>query len=170
MGNAETCKNRSHNTLKLFLTNTRSVKGKITELNVLTIDYDIICLTETHIDQNIAIRSIIETPGFNFFRCDRNVNGGGVLVATRNQVRASEVKLDTLGEEMVIIRLPSGFAVCCYYRAHASLKNVDKVNNVCSAFAISKTTNSNHKVILLGDMTLPGINWTTSLIKKWSLT
>ena len=154
MGNTETCKTRSHNTLKLFLANTRSVKGKIAELNALTIDYDI-CLTETHIDQNVASRCIIDTPGFDFFRCDRNVNGGGVLVATRNQVRASEVKLDTFGEEMVIIRLPTNLAVCCNYRPHVSLKNADKVSNV---LRLLYQRHPNHKVILLEDMNLQGID------------
>ena len=129
MGNTVTCKTRSHNTLKLFLANTRSAEGRIAEINALTIDYDIICLTETHIDQNVASRCIIDTPGFDFFRCDRNVNGGGVLVATKNQVRASDVKLNTFGEEMVIIRLPSNFAICCYYRPHVSLNNFDKASN-----------------------------------------
>ena len=118
---------------------------------------------QKHIDQSVASRCIIETPGFDFFRCDRNVNGGGVLVATKNQVRASDVKLDTFGEEMVIIRLPSNFAICCYYRPHDSLKNFDKVNNALHSLY---QRHLNHKVILLGDMNLPGIDWTTSLIKN----
>ena len=58
MGESETCTAGAQqlNQLSLFLANTRSAKGKttdITTLTALTTDFDIICLTETHLDQTI---------------------------------------------------------------------------------------------------------------------
>ena len=67
--------------LTFFLTNTRSAKGKCTELTTLNHGYNIICLTETYLDNSIESQCILENPDFDFFRRDRNIHGGGVLIA-----------------------------------------------------------------------------------------
>ena len=59
--------------IKMLYTNCRSAKGKATELSALTSSYDLICLTETHVDKTITNRSIINRDDLVFFRKDRNI-------------------------------------------------------------------------------------------------
>jgi len=67
--------------IRLLCTNCRSAKGKRTELSSLTTDYDIIGLTETHLDDSINSRFIISRSDLTFARKDRNRYGGGVMIA-----------------------------------------------------------------------------------------
>ena len=65
----------SNGMLEVFLSNTRSVKGKTTELQFLTTDSDIICLTEMHLDDTIPSGSILPIENRTVFRRDRNIYG-----------------------------------------------------------------------------------------------
>jgi len=67
--------------LKVFLANTRSVKGKTTELKFLTTNSDIVCLTETHLDDTILNSSLLPIKNKTVFCRDRNICGGGVMMA-----------------------------------------------------------------------------------------
>jgi hypothetical protein len=51
---------------------------------------DIICGTETWIDNSIKDSQIFP-PGYNIYRNDRNLNGGGVLLAVRGNLISSPV-------------------------------------------------------------------------------
>ena len=84
----------AYNRLKLFSANCKSAKGKSTELTTITIDYDVICLTESHVDDKIPSRTIISHDNF---RKDQNIYGGGVLVAVNSSIAAREIKLQTCG-------------------------------------------------------------------------
>ena len=53
---------------KLFSANCRSAKGKSTKLTTMTIDHDVICLTESHVDDTIPSRTIISCDNLVFFR------------------------------------------------------------------------------------------------------
>ena len=146
----------------MFLANARSVKGKTAELTAMTKDYDIICITETHLDPNINSNCVIETPGLYFFRCDRNSHGGGVLIATKHSLQANKPDIDTLSEEMVIVELPPDTILCCYYRPHVSQQNISVINSILSSILHKYP---NHKLILLGDMNFPGIDWNAGLVR-----
>ena len=80
----------AYNRLKLFSANCRSAQGKSTELTTMTIDYDVICLTESHVDDTIPSRTIISRDNF---RKDQNIYCGGVLVAVYNSIAAREITL-----------------------------------------------------------------------------
>ena len=87
----------AYNRLKLFSANCRSAKGKSTELTTMTIDHDVICLAESHVDDTIPSRTIIRRDNLVLFRIDRNIYGGGVLVAVNSSIAAREIKLQTCG-------------------------------------------------------------------------
>jgi hypothetical protein len=72
--------------------NFQSIKTKQGQLyNVLdSIKPDIIFGTENWIDNSIKDSQIF-TPGYNIYRNDRNVNGGGVLLAVRDNLISSPV-------------------------------------------------------------------------------
>ena len=147
--------------LNLFYTNCRSAKGKSTELSALTINQDIICLTETHIDDTIASRSIINRDDLVFFRKDRNINGGGVLIGVYNLLHPKEIKLESCESEALYVRVDGCIIVCCYYRPH---QNID-ITNFTESFHRITTMYPKDLFILLGDMNFPGFNWLKNTIK-----
>ena len=85
-------KSNTGSTLRIVNVNFQSIKTKQGQLyNMLdSIKPDIICGTETWIDNSIKDSQIF-TPGYNIYRNDRNVNGGGVLLAVRDNLISSPV-------------------------------------------------------------------------------
>ena len=74
--------------LSIYHVNTRSILNKITLLQTLYENVEILCCSETWLDNRVLDR-IIEIPGKTVFRCDRHVNvndymkrvfGGGVCI------------------------------------------------------------------------------------------
>ena len=109
--------------LNLFLANTRSIKGKTTELQFLTTDFDIICLTETHLDETIANSSILSTATRTVLRRDRSIHGGGVLIAVSDALQPKVIDLSMYKEEVLAVRIQPNTIVCCYYRPHIYLSS-----------------------------------------------
>jgi hypothetical protein len=65
--------------LTIFYLNTRSMRHKLDYIESICNEADIICLTETHLDQNITNDGIlIEGYCKDPFRKDRSNSGGGV--------------------------------------------------------------------------------------------
>jgi len=60
-------------------------------------------LVETHIDDTINNCDILSSQSKTIFRWDRNIHGGGVLIAAANSLQPTKVELDTLGKEMVVV-------------------------------------------------------------------
>ena len=149
--------------IKFILANTRSVKGKTAELQSLTIDYNIICLTETHIDSTIPNQSIIEDTNKTIFRKDRNLYGGGVLIAVDSSLNPSEIKLSNQKEEMVIVKLDQKIIFFCYYRPHVYLQNIEQLRD---SYEEISNRHPDHRIVLLGDMNLPEIEWKTGKLKS----
>lgn len=76
-----------------FYANARSIVNKVNllELEMYQRSYDLIVLTETHLDHSI-LDSEIFPPHFTVFRKDRKINGrhgGGVLFAVRDYITVS---------------------------------------------------------------------------------
>lgn len=152
----------AYNRLKLFSANCRSAKGKSTELTTMTIDYDVICLTETHVDDSIPSRTIISHDNLVFFRKDRNIYGGGVLVAVNSSIATREIKLQTCESEALFVRLDECMIICCYYRPHHS----DDILNFVESFGKIVEKFPNDQVVLIGDMNFPGFDWRNESIKS----
>ena len=74
------------------------MKGKTTDLKCLSQNYDIICLTETHLDDTFADSQIFNTDDKRIYRKDRNIHGGGVLIAVNSQIKHSPIILETNNE------------------------------------------------------------------------
>ena len=118
MASTETSKEHQGNKLlKMLLANTRSAKGKTAEIQSLTVDYNIICLTETHLDCTVQSKSIIADPKKTVFRKDRNSRGGGVLIALDSDLNPSQLALST-DEEIIVVKMDHKIIICCYYRPH----------------------------------------------------
>ena len=107
----------------MFLSNTRSVKGKTTELH-LTTDSDILCLTETHLDDDtIPSGSILPIENKTVFHRDRNIYGGGVMIAVCDQLNPKLVNLGKFREEVIAAKIQPQTVICCYYRHCLPLAN-----------------------------------------------
>lgn len=156
MEEAESSRSKhSNSTTKLFLDNTRSAKVKSTEIAMATHDHDIICLTETHLDDSIEPRTVIETAGFDFFRKDRSLRGGGVLVVIESVHQATEIQLNTK-EELVAVKVSPHLIICCCYRPNVDTPNIDVVDD-----NITTLTKQHPKPNIFGDFNLPGTDGNT---------
>ena len=63
MASTETSKeHQGDKLLKMLLANIRSAKGKTAEIQQLTVNYNVICLTEPHLDCTVQSESIIADP------------------------------------------------------------------------------------------------------------
>jgi len=147
--------------LTILLANTRSAKGKTAEIQSLIVDFNIICLTETHIDDTISSHCLIPDTNKTIFRRDRDIHGGGVLIAVDGNLQPSELKIKTK-EEIIVVKINNKILLCCYYRPHIYLKNMDQIRLIIEEM-ISK--HPGHRVIFLGDMNLPDIDWRTNRLK-----
>lgn len=82
--------------LTIYYQNARGLRTKSQEFlsNILNCNYDIICITETSLNQSFYSSEYFDTR-YDVFRCDRNETitghsvGGGVLVAVRRELCAS---------------------------------------------------------------------------------
>lgn len=91
--------------LSLFLANTRSVKGKATELTAMTLLNDIVCITETHIDNTFTDKQVIETDNNILYRQDRNIHGGGVLIAVNRKIKSTRIETIATCAEIIFVRI-----------------------------------------------------------------
>ena len=82
--------------LKVAYFNARSLVNKSAslEVGVYSKNFDIIAITETHLDQSVNSAELFPS-NYRVYRRDRNRRGGGVLVAVSDKI--SEVKQDVNG-------------------------------------------------------------------------
>ena len=72
------------NSLDIFHLNTRSIRNKIDYLSDIVDSYQILCLSETHLEPNIHSDTLL-FEGFDLpIRKDRTHNGGGVMIYMSN--------------------------------------------------------------------------------------
>ncbi|CAG2218210.1 unnamed protein product [Mytilus edulis] len=77
----------SEKTLSIFHGNIRSLRNKLNYIVDIIEDYDVVFLTETHLDSNIT-DSDLYISGFEIpVRKDRNSHGGGIIMYYKSYVR-----------------------------------------------------------------------------------
>ena len=126
---------------------------------IYSTDYDLICITETWLCENIFDGEIIPK-GYSIFRKDRGSRGGGILVATKESINvmylSSPQNLEVLP---LIINLTNAksISICSIY-IPPNL-TTDTFQPIITYLSDFMETSDN--VILLGDFNLPDINWST---------
>ena len=150
----------------MFTANTRSLKGKTEELTTETYDFDIVCLTETHIDSSIYSHQIFDYNNKNIYRKDRNLHGGGVLIAISDSFISKKITTDAdkTKDEILFVRIHESILVGCFYRPPTH-KDMTMLNDIIED--LSQRFPNDH-IILTGDMNLPGIDWLNITIKPQS--
>ena len=154
--------------LRLLSLNARSVKGKIVELQALATNYNIICITETHLDSNFHGAQLFFLQNKITYRKYRNAHGGGVLISIDPYLQHTFLDFASDAEVTAIKIHCKHFVPCvliCCYKPSASnsiLPLIEYMHNI-------RKTHPGHSLILTGAFNLPGINWhNTVMSTKWS--
>ena len=145
-----------------FYANVRSIVNKSSKLDltIAALGYDIIVLTETHLDSSIPDGEVFPS-GHSVFRRDRKLNerhGGGVLIATRDHIKA--VLHDTPQNESEFILVDLLFS----YNRKITLGVFYRLpGNDPKPLELSL-----NELVLLSDFNLPEIDWLNNRVLRQS--
>lgn len=154
--------------------NVRGLRTKLNDFNscLLNCDADIVCITETWLNQNI-LNAELSSGDYEIIRRDRNYArsnttvGGSCLIACRNglsveRIPEFETILDVVEDLWIKVKLTDSFLYVCvtYIRPNAPLvqytEHLDKIKDCI----LSLDTSS--KFLILGDYNMPHISWNLS--------
>ena len=78
---------QSNDILTIFELNIKSLRNKISYLSDIASDYDIVCVIESHLDDNVDTKELF-IEGFypNPIRKDRTAHGGGIVIYVSNKI------------------------------------------------------------------------------------
>ena len=122
----------------------------------------IMIMVESHLNEEIKDEEL-HIPGFKIFRCDRkDREQGGVIIYVRENIEVTETNKFSNGTcEVLSLKLPQlKYNFICLYRPpktqseklSEALKQIDDCIKKCS---------SDEKVVFVGDMNFPFIEWKT---------
>ena len=167
------------NSLKCGVPNTRSIRNKRTDFQVLLTsnDLDLFAATESWLTSEdssateklagISDTELLADLPYTCYRTDRadGRKGGGVLLVVKNSCMTSRrCDLERATLEMVVTEIQSAnsanYIAAVFYRPPDSS---DRFFDEFEAFLNSvKTTEGNKKLLILGDFNLPKIDWKNS--------
>ena len=121
---------------------------------------------ETKIDENICDAEL-GLENFDIYRKDRNIHGGGVLVAVKKHLKSRKLEITETECELVCIELivenTRPVAICTFYRPPSStLEVMENLKDALMQMVASRNTT----LLLSGDFNLPDINWETNALKE----
>ena len=156
--------------LLTFYSNSRSIVNKTSklELNIATSCYDIIVLTETHLDNSVSDGEILPSK-YTVFRRDRKLNGchgGGVLIATRDHIKvvprdSSQYDSKFLFVDLLFSHNRKVTLGVFYGLPNHDLKPMEDLKAVLQEL-------SPNELILLRDFNLPEIDWSNNRVLRQS--
>ena len=139
--------------------------------------FDLIILNETWLKDIINNNEILSCNEYKLFRCDRTLethppdpddpkkfrkNGGGVLMAVRNNIAINTQRIDLkckaefLAIEIIMKDKSKIIVATCYRVGTLGLINPSEITNTVKDLVRKKKVK---KFILLGDFNLPGVSW-----------
>ena len=148
--------------LHTFYANARSIVNKLDllELEMSQRNYDLIVLTETHLDHSILDSEIFPSH-YTVFRKDRTTSGrhgGGVLIAVRDCIPPTLRVTHQCESELLFIDLlfshKRRITLGVFYRPPGGDTKPLEDLRICI-----QELNSSAELILLGDFNLPDIDW-----------
>ena len=157
--------------LRTLNVNFQSIKGKrpLVENLLESTKPDVVFGTETWIDGSVSDNQIFPS-NFKLYRKDRNLEGGGVLVAVRNEIPSSAVPELDSNCEIVWCKIEQEgqedlFLGTFYNPATANTMGYEEMDRSLSNLA---SMPRKKKVLLAGDFNLPGWNWEDGTLKPGS--
>ena len=133
--------------------NVRSIRNKLELLFTDLSDHDILCFTETHLDDKVSDSYLLnECSNFTLYRRDLPAHSGGVVVYVSNRLfskRRPDLELPSVQSIWLEIRHQSNsFLLCSTYRPPNSPVSIWDDLNV----SIERALDISPNVILLGDL------------------
>ena len=136
--------------------NARSLLSKLDELRVLCLvnNYDIVCIVESWLSQDISDSELAIT-GYTIFRRDRNRHGGGIIIFVKDTLSCTILPTSTSSSiefiSLIFESYRSKFCISAFYRPPSSdVSYFDELFDVIEKLDIVNFSN----YILLGDLTL----------------
>jgi len=159
----------SYKTLNFYYVNARSIcKKKRNQFTTLlaTLDYDVVVITETWLDDSVTNGMISISGAYCVHRCDRGSRAGGVAIFAKHDLETSVVpiKPEYSGLEILAVDFSgdSPLRVIGAYRPPHCDNNVSKLLWEC----ITDLTDCPFPTIIVGDFNLPDIIWYPTLEHK----
>ena len=150
-------------TRRCVLLNARSIKNKLDEFHaeiVVGHNYpSVIGVTETWLDNSIP-NNIFQCKNlYDVFRKDRNLNGGGVAILSKKNLRSTELISETF-HDLELIAIQTKFKketviFACFYRS--SVQQCEILPKL--TLAVEYLASKGKPLVLFGDFNLPGIKW-----------
>ena len=138
--------------ISIFNWNARSIRNKMEYLADIADEYNILCLTETHLDNDIHTDDILLDNFSSPFRKDRNFAGGGILIYCSDTLFCTRRnELESPSEETIWIEVKLNtisLLLCTVYRPPSANPNFweNFIHSVDKASEIS-----NH-ILITGDI------------------
>ena len=139
--------------LSLLHCNIRSIRKKLDYIYDFFIDNDILCFTETHLDNLVTNDDILISDKFDCpYRKDRTNHGGGILVyLSKNILHERISQLEVFCEESIWVKVKKGTETLLlgvfYSPKTADATFFEKLNkNIELAYTLS------NKIIIIGDL------------------
>lgn len=139
--------------------NCNGIRNKTHRIHTLIEEFNpvVIALTETRLTPEIHDSEILR--GYTLYRRDRPSNGGGVLLAVKDDhpIIVTSAHTSSTGELVSIHTQTAGqsnLTFCCYYRP-PDKANIDDLTNWIEA-------EGHNDLVLMGDFNLPSIRWDTN--------
>lgn len=143
--------------MSIFNWNVRSIRNKMDYLKDISEDYDLLCLTETHLDTNIPT-SDVQIDGFSLYRKDRNFAGGGILIYTSDLLYSKRrTDIESNNYEMIwleVIFKNSKTMIGVLYRP----PNENPLFWNYLKFSIDKAQEATNNIIITGDINVNLLN------------
>ena len=163
---AETATATERKPLRLLNINFQSIKTKQDQLRNLidSTKPDIIIGTETWIDDSITDNQIFP-PGYQLFRKDRNLHGGGVLVAVNSDYLCSPLTELQTDCEIVWCKLELAGQKAMYIASYYNPKTSNEQGYLELEKSLERASSTNAVLIICGDFNLPGWDWKEKTLK-----
>ena len=160
--------------MKIAHSNINSIRNKIDDVSANLSDYDIICISETKLSDDIQTKNLLIDSYHDPIRKDRNTNnGGGLMLYMKNNIfykHRPDLESDELENIWVEIRsLKNKYLIGHFYRPPESTADFwEKFENT-----IEKASEENLDLIILGDFNHDILKITSSpffeILSKYNL-
>lgn len=137
-----------------------SLRNKIIEVSeLLALGIHVLAVSETHLDDTFN-DEVLGIQGYDIFRRDRNIYGGGVAVYVQSHIPV-KVRSDLMAANIEVIWLQISLPhakpllIGCVYRPPSA--NMDYLNQLC--LMLDEVCDLGHEIYFLGDT---NIDWNSS--------